>query len=86
MLTRYEVCFRHEILNEFAGHISGFVTRNYIYTETPIPKEIEEQEREAVLMERTFTPQDDEEKLDSCLKRMQEIKQYIWSRTPVPHR
>lgn len=85
-LTPYEICFKHEILNEFAAHISGFVTRNYLYTHTPIPDVVEELEREAILMERTFTPDDDEEKLDSCLKRMQEIKKYIWSQTPLPHR
>mgnify|MGYP003259793785 FL=1 len=32
-LMRYQITQTHEVLKEFVSHISGFVTRNYVYTD-----------------------------------------------------
>ena len=86
MLTPYEISFRHEIMNEFAAHITGFIGRNYDYLKKPVPPEIQKLEHEAFMMERCFTLNDNEEKLDRCLTRLIEIRDYVWANTPEPHR
>lgn len=37
-LMRYQITQTHEVLKEFVSHISGFVTRNYVYTDKEIPE------------------------------------------------
>lgn len=85
-LMPYQVTQAHEVLKEFVSHISGFVTRNYVYTEKEIPKEIKALEKEALDIKRSFSLSDTRELLNKYEVRLVEIDKVIRDTTPLPHR
>ena len=80
-LMRYQITQTHEVLKEFVSHISGFVTRNYVYTE-----KIKMLEDEAQEIKRSFSLSDTREILNKHEARLVEIDSIIKDATPLPHR
>lgn len=85
-LTRYQITQAHEALNEFVSHISGFVTRNYVYPEKAVPEEIKVLEKEALDIQRSFSFHDTRELLNKYEVKLVEIDRTIKDATPLPHR
>ena len=85
-LMRYQITQTHEVLKEFVLHISGFVTRNYLYTDKEIPEKIKRLEDEAQEIKRSFSLSDTREILNKHEARLVEIDSIIKDATPLPHR
>ena len=85
-LMRYQITQTHEVLMEFVSQISGFVTRNYVYTDKEIPEKIKRLEDEAQEIKRSFSLSDTREILNKHEARLVEIDSIIKDATPLPHR
>ena len=83
---RYQITQTHEVLKEFVSQISGFVTRNYVYTDKEIPEKIKMLEDEAQEIKRSFSLSDTREILNKHEARLVEIDSIIKDATPLPHR
>ena len=85
-MTVNERSLKQEVYTEIIWGIDGFVFRNYTVQQKEIPQEIEELRDEALNIYRSFTAEDTEEKLEKDERRIVEIRDYIKSITPLPHR
>ncbi|MGN0683961.1 MAG: hypothetical protein ACI4JY_09820 [Oscillospiraceae bacterium] len=85
-MTFYERSLKQEVYTELIWGIDGFVFRNYTVINKEIPQNIEELRDEALNIYRSFTAEDTEEKLERDEHRIVEIRDYIKSVTPLPHR
>ena len=85
-MTFYERSFKQEVYGELVWNIDGFVFRNYTISNKGIPQDIETRRNEALNIYRSFSPEDTEEKLENDKNRLIEIRDYIKSATPLPHR
>ncbi len=86
-MSDYNINFRREVYKELAAHVSGFVFRNYIYLDKPLPPQVKAIKEEAMRIEcRDILNYDTHEKLDALEKRLLEMKDYIHAVTPLPHR
>lgn len=85
-LMRYQITQAHEVLNEFVAHISGFVTRNFVYPDKDIPEGIKSLEKEALDIQRSFSFNDTRELLNNYEVRLVEIDKLIKDATPLPHK
>ena len=85
-MTIYERSLKQEVYTELIWGIDGFVFRNYTVPHKEIPRNIEALRDEALNIYRGFTAEDTEEKLKKDENRIVEIRDYIKSVTPLPHR
>ena len=85
-MTLYERSLKQEVYTELIWGIDGFVFRNYTVTNKEIPQNIVKLRDEALDIYRSFTVEDTEEKLERDEQRIVEIRDYIKSVTPLPHR
>jgi len=85
-LMPYQVSQAQEVLGEYVWQIHGFVTRNYVYDEKPIPSEVAGLVREALDIRSGFKTNDSRETLNAYETRLKEINKLVREATPQPHK
>ena len=83
MVTRYEISFKHEILNEFIASINGFIGRNY--NGRTMPEDISAMKNEVWSIYNKLPLEDNMEVLNSFENRLVEIRDYVRKNTPTAH-
>lgn len=86
MATAYEISFKYEILNEFIASIDGFITRNYLYPDREMPSDIKAMESEVWDIYDKLPLENNMDTLNGYDKRLSEIRDYVHTHTPVPHK
>lgn len=86
MASAYEISFKHEILNEFIASVGGFISRNYVYNDDKIPSDISALENEVWDISRKISLEEDMITLEKYDRRLSEIRDYVYDRTPQPHK
>ncbi len=79
----YQISFKHEILNEVIASIDGFVTRNYLYSNTEMPDDIRALENELWDIFRKLPFENNLDALTCYDKRLLEIRDFICEHTPL---
>ena len=83
MATRYEISFKHEILNEFIASINGFIGRNY--SGKTMPEDIFAMKNEVWSIYKKLPLEENMDVLNGFENRLAEIRDYVRKNTPVAH-